>query len=125
MPSVQVPVVTIAPTALLPGVLGPVESGILDPAATKFVVVTTPTALLWPASGEVLRLTVEESQNGSPFRFSASNPLSGGVWRNRDGSIMASDTWTTDFMFVGANRRIRLTLQVFQACTVGAVASTQ
>src|SRR6267143_6514049 len=117
-------VVTIAPVALLVGTFGPVESAIIDPAATKFVVVTTP--VVWPLSGDVLKLTVDESQDGgATWRFSAANSLSGGVWHDKLGGILASDTWTTTFMFAGANRKLRLSLDVLQACTVGATASVQ
>lgn len=117
-------VVTIAPVALVVGTLGPVESGVLDPAATKLVVVTTP--VVWPLGGAVVKLTVDESSDGgASYRFSASNTLSGGVWHDKLGGVLASDTWTTTLMFAGANRKLRLSLDVLQACTVGATASVQ
>lgn len=120
------PVITIVAAPLIIGTAGAVESSILDPSATKAVVVTTPTALAWPASGAVVKLIVEESNDGGEnYRFSASNTLSGGVWNDRLGGILAFDTWTTTLMFSGSNRKIRLTLDVLQPCTVGVVANVQ
>ena len=120
-------VLVVPPTALSPGTLGPVESPLLDPAATKFVVVTTP--VVWPVSGDVLKLTVEESQDGgATYRFSAGNSLAavdGGIGLKKDGTPLLFDTWTTTFMFAGASRKLRLTLEVLQACTVGATVSVQ
>lgn len=118
--------ITVPQTALTVGPKGPFTSGTLPSGSTEFIVTTTPLASAWPASGDVISLTLEESpDNGVTWQFSASQTLSGGQWLDKSGAVMPSDTWITTFMFAGAGRKIRLSANVLQACTLAATLEVQ
>jgi hypothetical protein len=79
---------------------------------------------LWPASGSVLSVSIEESRDaGASWQFSAGLTLGGGDWKDRAGNVITTGSWVTTPMYRGTGCRIRLTIDVAQACDIGATMS--
>lgn len=113
---------TVPVASRVVGRLGPFS--VAMPSAPAFWTILFTKGATWPAAGEVLRVTVEESQNGGgTWEFSAGTDFTGGLWRNRAGQTISTATWVTTPMYRGANCRIRVTIDVKQACHIGATVS--
>jgi len=117
---------TIPPTSLPVGTIGPLTTPTLPANVAAYQLTTVP--VVWPASGDVLQLIVEESpDNGATWLFSASNSLSsvnGGMGTDKLGNPITADVWTFTPMFRGTTVKLRLTLRVLQACRIsGSVVS--
>lgn len=109
------------PVALLPGRIGPLEAAIPNAVGNWTVEFTK---VLWPLSGPVLVVTIEESKNnGETWEFSASIDLTGGAWKDRSGATVLTARWSTSPLYRDPNARIRITMDISQACTLGAVVS--
>lgn len=76
---------------------------------------------LWPASGKVLELLVEESPDGgATWNLRSWCDLTGGDSLDKSGNVITSGAYTVTPMYRGTNCRIRLTIKVYQACDIGA-----
>ena len=115
--------VTIPVQSLSPGTLGPFSAAM--PNAPANWVVTFTKGASWPASGKVMDVLMEESNdNGSNWQFSASLDLSGGPWKDRAGNTVTVSAWSTTPLFRSATARVRVRFDVAQACQLGATVST-
>lgn len=120
--------VTIPQTALAVGTHGPFTTPVIPSNVSRFVVNIT--KVVWPAdgAGDVMTLTVEESNDGgATWRFSASDTWAGGLTTPKGGGApILTDWWVTDLLFPNQpNCKLRLTLQVLQACTVSGTVGVQ
>jgi hypothetical protein len=107
--------------SLLVGRVGPLEAAF--PLATGNWQVDF-TKVLWPLSGQVLLVTIEESKNnGASWEFSASLDLTGGPWKDRTGATVLTSSWSTTPLYRDVNARIRITVDVAQVCTLGLTVS--
>jgi hypothetical protein len=86
----------------------------------------TPVPVLWPASGDVLTVRVEISfDDGATWRFDASWTLGGGVWKDKNGNTLLTATLNVSLPQDGiTTKKLRLNLDVLQACTVGGTLSS-
>jgi hypothetical protein len=115
--------ITIAQTALLVGTpLGPLVSPALPANSLSYTVSVT--GVVWPVSGDVLKVIIERSDdNGTTWRFDASHQ---GSWRDKLGAVPTNAFWRVVLPQDGiATRKLRVTLEVFQACTLAASVSSQ
>ena len=111
---------TIPQIALTPGTRGPFTTGIIPSTASQFVVKLN--KVVWPAAGTgpVMTLTLDESKDGGQtWQLSAQDTWDGGLTQAKGGGTLTTDVWTTDLLYPQQpNCKLRLTLQVFQDCTV-------
>jgi hypothetical protein len=112
-------------TALTVGVHGPFTSGLL-PSSLAAYSVDLINDSSWPASGDVCAITVEQSNNsGNTWAFDGSITLTGGQWKTRQGVNSNTSGWIVQFDNQGsATRKVRVTLNVLQACKLGATLSS-
>jgi hypothetical protein len=112
-------------TALPVGAHGPFASGLL-PSTLAGYVVDLINDSSWPASGDVCKISVEQSNDsGSTWAFDASITLAGGVWKTRAGVTVNTSPWSVQFNNAGsATRKVRVTVNVLQACKLGATLSS-
>lgn len=109
------------------GTYGPFTSGDLPNTATHFLVDIT--KVIWPpdGAGEVMTLIVEESNDGGQsWQLRASDTWCGGLtYPKGGGPPMLTDWLTGDMRYPKQGGKIRLTLQVLQACTISGTVSVQ
>jgi hypothetical protein len=118
--------ISISERALSVGTFGPFTSALLPASITQFIVELTPTPASWPASGEVLTLSIDESADGgTTWAFSASCSFNGGVQHDKQGNVMLTIPWVTTLMYTAGSRKIRLTATVVQACRAAATLSVE
>src|SRR5258706_13245538 len=111
--------ISIAPTSLPVGRIGPFEAAL--PNAPGNWNVTFTKGAVWPASGQVVLATIEESNdNGASWQFSASIDFVGGIWKDRSGATVLTSGWSTTPLYRGPAARIRITIDVSQPCILGA-----
>lgn len=118
----QIPV----PISLLAvGQHGPFTSGTLPADLTGYVIDFT-NDNTWPAAGDVCVVTVEQSNdNGNTWAFDASIEISGGAWKDRQGNVVHTAPWSVSIDNKGSTtRKVRATVDVQQACRLGAVVSS-
>ena len=113
--------ITIPQTALPVSSIGPFVSPVLDPNIKGYVVNLT--GVVWPAAGDVLKVTLERSDdNGASWRFDASAQ---GSFRAKDGSAPLNAAWSVSMPQDGiTTRKLRATIDVLQACTLTASVSS-
>lgn len=117
--------VTIPLTSLTVGPKGPFTSGTLPSTLSGYIVdLTNDTS--WPAAGDVLTIKVEVSNdNGQSWQFDASMTLAGGAWTDRQGVTVHSSPWQVSIANTGSTtRKVRVSLNVLQPCTLGATLSS-
>ena len=107
-----------APVSLSVGTHGPFTSSItsFNPAGYQL---TFTNAADWPTSGDVCLITIEiSSDGGTTWRFDASSDFGPGPWAVKGGGTTNNAVWT-----VGQpqGNRVRATIQMFQAATLGVV----
>lgn len=113
---ISFPLVTLNPSRI-----GPLEADFPNASGNWRVDFTKG---LWPASGPVLLATVEESKNGgATWEFSASLDLTGGPWKDRSGATVLTSSWSTTPLYRDPNARVRVTIDIVQACALGATVS--
>lgn len=107
------------------GIRGPFTSGTLPADLTGYVIDFT-NDNTWPASGEVCVVAIEQSNdNGNIWAFDASLSFSGGAWKDRQGNVVHTAPWSVSLDNKGSTtRRVRATVDVQQACRLGAVISS-
>lgn len=117
--------ISIPLTALTVGAHGPFTSAALPSTLAGYVIDFTNDAT-WPASGDVVAFTVEVSNdNGSTWQFDASLTLAGGQWLTRQKVATNTAGWSVSIPATGSTtRKARVSLNVLQACTLGAVLSS-
>jgi len=117
--------ITLPLTSLSAGSRGPFTSGILPSTLTGYQIDFTNDAT-WPPSGDVITVTVEQSNDsGSIWAFDASITMSGGQWKTRQGVPTNTVGWSVSLDNKGsATRKVRISLNVLQACTLGATVSS-
>ena len=112
--------------------LGPRSIG----AAGPFTSATLPTTLLgydllftndssWPASGDVVVITVDISaDNGSSWQFDAQITYSGGPWKTKAGATVNTSDWVVQLQNDSPTRKVRITFNFLQACMLGVTLSS-
>lgn len=112
-------------TALSVGSHGPFTSGLL-PSTLAGYVIDLINDSSWPASGDVCTLTVEQSNDsGNSWAFDASVTLSGGQWKTKQGVPVNTSPWAVSLDNQGSiTRRARISIDVLQACKLGATLSS-
>lgn len=117
--------ITIPSTTLALGAHGPFTSGLLPSTLTGYVIDFTNDAT-WPAAGDVITVTVEQSNDsGSIWAFDASITMSGGQWKTRQGVPVNTSEWSVQLDNLGsATRKVRVKINVLQVCTLGATVSS-
>jgi hypothetical protein len=112
--------IPVAPRAV--NTFGPFTSGLL-PAALVGYQVDFLNDATWPAAGNVVTATVEQSNDsGATWAFDASITLAGGPWfSDRAKTVPSNDApWSVSLDNQGsATRKVRITIQVLQACGLG------
>jgi len=117
--------ITIPLTALSAGAHGPFTSGLLPPALTGYELDFTNDAT-WPAAGDVIQVTVEQSNdNGQNWQFDASLTMGGGQWKTRQGVNTNTSGWSVSLDNQGSTtRKARISFNVLQACKLGVTLSS-
>jgi hypothetical protein len=113
-------IATIPQNTYNPGTLGPFTANMPENLQTSWTIIFTKGSL-WPGSGDVFSVIVEESNNGgTSWRFSASINMGGGDWLNEDRTVSNTARWVTSPLFRGVNCQIRVTINVFQSFNASA-----
>lgn len=118
--------VTIPLGPLSVGTFGPFTSPSLPSTLSGYVVDFTNDSS-WPATGDVLKIQIDISNdNGGSWQFDASVTFAGGTWKTRDGLTTVNSTiWNVSINNTGSStRKMRVTMTVMQACTLGATFSS-
>lgn len=112
--------ITIPQTDLTVGTIGPFVSPRLPVNISLYTVSLTGTA--WPASGDVLKVTLERSDDdGATWNFDASAQ---GSFRDKAGNPPNNALWRIGMPVDGVTtRRLRATIEVLQPCTLSASVS--
>ena len=117
--------ITIPPTQLSVGQHGPFTSGLLPSTLAGYQIDFTNDAT-WPASGDVITVTAEQSNDsGSTWAFDASITMAGGQWVTRQHQPTNTSGWSVQLDNQGSTtRKIRVRVNVLQACKLGATVSS-
>lgn len=117
--------ITFPLTTLTKGLKGPFNSGLLPPALTGYAIDFANDSS-WPATGDVVTITVDVSNDGGQsWQFDASLTLAGGQWTTRQGAPINTAGWSVSIDNAGSTtRKARISLNVLQPCTLGATLSS-
>lgn len=117
--------ITVPLGARTVGVHGPFTSGTLPTSLTGYDIVFTNDGT-WPASGDVMTVTVELStDNGATWpSIDAQITYSGGAWKTKAGVTVNSTDWTVSLSNDSPTRKARITFNFLQACNLGATLSS-
>lgn len=107
--------IAIPQTALQIGPIGPFVSPRLPVDIPLYTVSLT--GVVWPASGDVLKVTLERSDDdGVTWKFDASAQ---GSFRDKAGNPPNNALWRIGMPVDGVTtRRLRATIEVLQPCTL-------
>lgn len=117
--------ITVPLTQLSVGSHGPFTSGLLPAALIGYQIDFT-NDVTWPASGDVITVTTEVSNDsGSTWAFDASITMAGGNWVTRQGATTNTTGWSVSLDNQGSmTRKIRISFVNAQACKLGATISS-
>ena len=109
------------------GQQGPFTTGLLPSALTGYQIDLQNDAT-WPASGDVVTLIIEQSNDsGQTWAFDASITVAGGQWFADRQRTIPTNTfpWLVELDNQGSTtRKVRLTANFLQACRLGATLSS-
>lgn len=125
MPKVKTGQITVPLTQLSLGVHGPFTSGLLPSDLTGYTIDFTNDAS-WPASGDVISILIEESNDsGQSWLVDSALTIAGGQWKTRQGANTNTFGMSVSLQNQGSTtRKLRFTANVLQVCKLGAVLSS-